>query len=226
VTLATGHVLTFDPVEHRYTLDGRSVPGVTTIINQTIRRPELEKWREWVGTEEADRIRDEAAEHGTLLHAAAATIASDVEDIPFGIASDFAESYAEFSAWFESQVDEVLSIDGKPACEVPVYEPTFWYAGTADTILRLKGRKTWDLVDYTTAWKAYASKDMQTAAYRKAAQQMFDITIGGRFVVVVPRPKPGQQRPKLSVTRFEHHAASFNAFTYCLGLYRWQRGAN
>jgi hypothetical protein len=226
MTLATGHVLTFDPVEHRYTLDGRSVPGATTIINQTMRRPELERWREWVGTEEADRIRDEAAEHGTLLHAAAAVIASDVEDIPFGMDPGFAESYAEFSAWFETNVDEVLQLDDGPACEVPVYEPTFWYAGTADAVLRLKGRKTYDLADWKTTWAVYPSVKMQTAAYRKAAQQMFDVTIGGRICVLVPRPKPGQQRPKLSVHRFDHHAADFNAFTYCLGLYRWQRGAN
>jgi hypothetical protein len=223
VTLATGHVLTFDPVEHRYTLDGRSVPGVTTIINQTMRRPELERWREWVGTEEADRIRDEAAEHGTLLHAAAAVIASDVEDIPFGMDPGFAESYAEFSAWFETNVDEVLSIDGKAACEVPVYDATWWYAGTADAIVRLKGRKTYDLADWKTVWQLYDSVRMQTAAYRHAVQPTVDVKIGGRIVVLVPRPKPGQKRPSLSVHRLESQAGDFNAFTACLMLYRWTR---
>lgn len=221
----TDHVLAFDPDQHRYTLDGRDVPGVTTVIDQVIRRPELEAWREFVGTQEADRIRDEAAAHGTLLHAAAATIASKVEDIPFGMDPGFAESYAEFAAWFTTNVDEVLFIDGEPAVEVPVYEPTFWYAGTTDAILRLKGRKTWDLADWKSTWAVYPSMKMQTAAYRKAAQRMFDVTIGGRICVLIPRPKPDQKRPRLSVHRFEDHTADFNAFTYALGIYRWQKAA-
>ena len=217
--IATDHVLTFDPVEHRYTLDGRDVPGVTTVINQTIRRPELEKWREWVGTEEADRIRDEAAEHGTLLHAAAATIASDVEDIPFGMDRGFAESYAEFAAWFEANVDEVF------ATEMPVYDATFWYAGTADLVARLKGRKLADLIDYKSTWNTYPSMRLQTAAYRKPAAALLDIPIGGRAVVLVPRPKPGVKRPPLSVHRFDNHTSDWNAWIYTLGIYRWQRAA-
>lgn len=213
------HVLTFDPEHHRYTLDGRDIPGVTTIINETMRRKELERWREWVGTEEADRIRDEAAEHGTLLHAAAATIASDLEDIPFGVDEDFARSYAQFSAWFESQVDDVI------ATEMPVYDATWRYAGTADAIVKLKGRKTYDLADWKTTAKVYSSVRMQTAAYRHAAQPTVDVKIGGRIVVLIPRPKPGQKTPTLSVHRLENQAGDFNAFTACLMLYRWQRAA-
>jgi hypothetical protein len=217
VTLATGHVLTFDPVEHRYTLDGRSVPGVTTIINQTMRRPELERFREWVGTEEADRIRDEAAEHGTLLHAAAATIAADLEDIPFGMDPGFAESYAEFSNWFTSQVDDVI------ATELPVYDATWWYAGTADAVVKLKGRKTYDLADWKTTAKVYGSVLMQTAAYRHAATQMLDVKIGGRIVVLIPRRRVGQEQQPLSVNRLDNHTADWNAFCHVLSLYRWQR---
>ena len=219
MTVATDHVLTFDPVEHRYTLDGRPVPGVTTVINDTVRRPELERFREWVGTEEADRRRDEAAAHGTLLHAAAATIASDLEDIPFGVDPAFAESYSQFAAWFEAQVDEVI------ATEMPVYDATWQYAGTADAIVRLKGRKTYDLADWKTTAKVYGSVLMQTAAYRHAALQMLDVKIGGRIVVLVPRPREGQERQKLSVHRLEHHTPDFNAFCHCLALWRWQKGA-
>ena len=212
------HTLTFDPIGHRYTLDGRAVGGVTTIINDTVRRPELERFREWVGTEEADRRRDEAATHGTLLHAAAATIAADLEDIPFGMEAGFAESYRQFSEWFTTNVDDVV------ATEVPVYDATWWYAGTADAIVKLKGRKTYDLADWKTTAKVYSSVLMQTAAYRHAAQQMFDVTIGGRIVVLVPRKREGQELQPLSMHRLDHHTQDFNAFSHCLALWRWQKG--
>jgi hypothetical protein len=44
-------------------------PSVTTFLDQTIDKPQLDAWRERVGHAEADRISSEATERGELVHA-------------------------------------------------------------------------------------------------------------------------------------------------------------
>ena len=55
-----------------YDLGNEKLPSVTTILAATQtkeKRESLQKWQERIGKEEATRIRDQAAERGTAMHA-------------------------------------------------------------------------------------------------------------------------------------------------------------
>lgn len=57
------------PEGRRYvTPDGKPLPSVTTILNATKDKKHLDSWAARVGTEEADRIKNEAATRGTHMH--------------------------------------------------------------------------------------------------------------------------------------------------------------
>jgi hypothetical protein len=199
---------------HFYTADQIRVPSVTTVIGAVVRMPELERWREWVGTAQANQVRDEAAAHGQLLHAAAAVIADQTEDIPFDVEPRFAAGYSQFVSWFEASVDEVIAV------EQPFVETLWRYGGRPDLVARVKGRKLPCLVDYKTSSGIYASHLLQTAAYRHAMAELLGMPIGDRLIVQIPRLRDSEQKP-LQVHRFTRHTQDFAAWTNVLAVYRW-----
>ena len=56
---------------HHYVLDKEKLPSVTTILDATQsaeKRESLQRWKERVGVEQAEKIKDQAAERGTAMH--------------------------------------------------------------------------------------------------------------------------------------------------------------
>jgi len=61
---------TIDGLRH-YVLDKEKLPSVTTILDATQsaeKRESLQRWKERVGVEQAEKIKDQAAERGTAMH--------------------------------------------------------------------------------------------------------------------------------------------------------------
>ena len=57
--------------QRHYEIGTAKLPSVTTILQETMpqeKKDSLEKWKLRVGETEADRIRDHAAERGTIMH--------------------------------------------------------------------------------------------------------------------------------------------------------------
>jgi len=57
--------------QRHYEIGTAKLPSVTTILQETLpqeKKDSLEKWKLRVGETEADRIRDHAAERGTIMH--------------------------------------------------------------------------------------------------------------------------------------------------------------
>lgn len=176
--------LVFEPVRHRYRLDGRPVTGVTTIIDRGLPKPAIAYWAARVVAEtavdDADglagqvaargrdsvirrlkrapwRARDEAAARGTEVHAhAERLIVDDEADVPARLAP-YVVGYADFLDSYE--VEPLLT-------EVRVASRRRWYAGTADLIARMGGR-TW-VLDLKTSNSIHGSHALQCAAYAHA----------------------------------------------------------
>ena len=49
------------------TPEGKKYPSVTTVLSEE-KKKELKKWREWVGEEEANRVKQLAAKRGSKFH--------------------------------------------------------------------------------------------------------------------------------------------------------------
>jgi hypothetical protein len=165
---------------HRYTLDGRAVPGVTTLISKGLPKPALPRWAAKVAAEYAadntetllnlDRDarvavikqapwtqRDQAAVRGTDVHALADKLIHGTEvDVPEHLAGHV-EAYVTWLDRFD--VEPILT-------EQPVASRKWWYAGTFDAIVRIGGETL--LLDWKTSKGVYGETALQTAAYANA----------------------------------------------------------
>lgn len=180
--------LKFSPTAHRYWLDGKPIPGVTTLIGKGLPKPALPYWAaksvaEFVADNpegvEAFRAtgrgpmvaalkeipwqrRDEAAVRGTDVHAIAErVIKGEAVEVPEHLAGHV-EGYVR---WLDLFDVEALHT------ELPVANRASWYAGTFDVILRF-GKGPWAgrvcLADNKTSSGVYGETGLQTAAYARA----------------------------------------------------------
>lgn len=182
--------LTFTPKTHRYRLDSKPVPGVTTLLDKGLPKPAIPRWAaktvaEWVAdnpdlTEEIKRMggrgpaigflknipwqaRDEAAIRGTDVHDLAEKLAHDeAVDVPERLAG-----------YVQGYIDWLDATGFQPAItERPVANRKWAYAGKPDAIGTfergpLAAGKT-VLLDWKTSRGVYGETALQTAAYAKA----------------------------------------------------------
>jgi hypothetical protein len=175
--------LKFNAKSHRYWLDGKPIPGVTTLLGKGLPKPALPYWSaktvaEFV-VDNPDQVealrqmgrgpavaalkgvpwekRDEAAVRGTDVHKLAEEIIHGREvDVPEHLLAHV-EGYTR---WLDDfQVEPVLT-------ERAVASRQHWYAGTFDAIVRI-GDVTWGL-DWKTSKGVYGSTALQVAAYMGA----------------------------------------------------------
>ncbi len=202
--------------DHKYTVDGVAYDGVTTVIGRVIRKPQLERWIGDLGNVEAARIRDEAGDHGTLVHSLAALRAAGVPSIPMDDEGATGKQLADFAEWYDANVDECYGV------EVFVCHPTYRYAGALDLAVRLKGDKVTTILDIKSGRNVYPEMRYQSAAYREAAiLSAVDFMFRGCRRGLLHLPAEGKPR------FYEHtrHQADFQGFASCLYLYRdLQRG--
>lgn len=155
-------LVTFDEERHLYTIDGRDAVAVTKVIGSVIRKPQLEKWIGNLGNQEAERVRDKAADHGTLVHELVGLIAEDTPSIPMGDHAAAQHQLDQFREWFEQTVEEVY------ATELIVGHPKYIYAGRLDFLLRFKGDTDAAIVDVKSGSAVYPEMRYQDIAYREA----------------------------------------------------------
>lgn len=175
--------LTFNEKTHRYRLDNKPVPGVTSLLSGGLPKPALVYWSakmvaEFVADNEADveqlrsmgrgpmvaalkatpwQQRDEAAIRGTDIHDLAEKIAHGEEvDVP----EPLAEPVAGYVHWLDQWQPEVIWT------ERPIANRHWWYAGKPDIVCTI-GADVW-LLDWKSAKGVYGDNALQVAAYGNA----------------------------------------------------------
>jgi hypothetical protein len=180
--------LRFSPGAHRYTLDGKHVPGVTTILG-CLDKPAIPKWAaKMVATyvaENPDAVetlrtlgengmvkalaeipwkkRDDAATRGTTIHDIAERLLLDEEvDVPDELVPVAENLLRFFEDW---RIEPVL-------LEAAVGSREHWYAGTLDLIARYRrpdtGHTGVAILDYKSGKAIYPEASMQLVAYANA----------------------------------------------------------
>ncbi|MDA8439395.1 MAG: hypothetical protein M0Z51_11135 [Propionibacterium sp.] len=211
--------LKFNERVHKYWLDGKPVPGVTTLIGKGLPKPAIPYWAartvaEYVADNpdgvEALRTagrapmvaalkevpwqkRDEAAIRGTDVHALAEQIIHGQSvDVPDHLLAHV-EGYVR---WLDAFAVEALHT------ETPIANRSAWYAGTFDVILRF-GRGPWAgrtvLADNKTSSGVYGETGLQTAAYAKAE-------------FMAPEPDSEIAMPEIEATGVIHITAEGSRF--------------
>ena len=164
-----------------YEWDGRQFPSVTTILSKGIPKPGLVKWASrlvatgaverteiWAGMPDdqaieylskiPDEKRNTKANLGSVIHAAADSHSNEREHKEI---SPEAQEYMDgFTQFREDWNPKYLYT------EQPVFNRTYGYAGTLDSIVRI-GRTIW-ILDTKTGNRVYPEVALQLAAYSHA----------------------------------------------------------
>jgi ATP-dependent exoDNAse (exonuclease V) beta subunit len=170
-----------------YNINGEALPSVTTILQATEteeKKKILEQWKQKVGVENADRIRDQAANRGSVLHRIVENYITDTKHLDLTDLGQEAHKMADIL--IQSAIDERLS-------EVWGVEPYLAYqglfAGQTDLIGIHDGKIT--VCDHKNSNKPkkkewlHDSYRIQLAAYALAFEDMFGehIPRGVNFII-------------------------------------------
>jgi hypothetical protein len=237
---------------HRYALDGRHSPSVTT-ITRLLHREQLERWRvrqQALGTARAcvaspillsESVEDYAtrmlAEADKLLEAD--RVAKEAADIGTGFHSLIEWACRErigqptprpevsdaAEALFERWMEwTVNAAFDVVAVEQPVFSETWQYCGRVDLLANVAGRLTvLDWKSKANAGKLWPDQRLQSIAYRQAVYEMLKPPAYPEGLIVVV-PRDGGDAKPLPVD--SDREQDLNAFLHLLGLYHWQREAN
>tara|TARA_A100001011_G_scaffold213998_1_gene222053 strand:- start:1754 stop:2422 length:669 start_codon:yes stop_codon:yes gene_type:complete len=143
------------------TPEGDKVPSVTTVLGYRSRES-IQKWRERVGEEEANRISRQAAGRGTKVHYMAEDYLNNKEIVTDGIMPHIIQMWKSLQKGIDGHIDNVY------AQEVPLYSKELKLAGRVDCIAEHDGELA--IIDFKTSSKIKKRKYisnyfMQGAAY-------------------------------------------------------------
>ncbi|HSM80658.1 MAG TPA: PD-(D/E)XK nuclease family protein [Nodosilinea sp.] len=173
-----------------YEIEGRYYPGVTTVLSAT-KPPEareaLQRWRQRVGVDEAQRISGKASSAGTRLHK---QIAAHLNGDPVEISADLAGYWASVQPVL-AQVEEVWLVEGAVWHDAG-------FVGFPDALVVVNGEL--HLCDWKTALRPkqphwLGDYFLQIAAYRAAATQVyaeFGLAVQKGLVAIALADQPAQ----------------------------------
>ena len=155
-----GHDLpteTIDGKRHYITPDGNRYPSVTTVLS-TMNGDAIEKWRQSVGEEQANRISQQASTRGTAVHLLAEKYLRNEDDYLKGAMPVNIASFKQIRSYLDEWCDEVY------ANEIALYSDELKTAGRCDMIGRIHGIRT--IGDFKTAKKAKKEEWIQNYFYQ------------------------------------------------------------
>ena len=172
-----------------YSVNGEALPSVTTILSATKTEEEKQKIKDWqnrVGIEQADRIRDQAASRGSVMHRIVEGYIKGERHLDMTELGDQAHKMADILT--ESAIDDRLT-------EVWGVEPTLVYqglfAGQTDLIGIHDGRLS--VCDHKQSNRPkrkewlHNTYRLQLAAYAIAFGDMFGEHIGRGINFIVTK---------------------------------------
>jgi PD-(D/E)XK nuclease superfamily len=129
------------PGRHYVLPSGTLAPSVTTVLGH-FKKAGLEKWKDRVGHDAAETIKNRAATKGTRLHAL-------LEDYCQGIESS--KTIMPNTLWSFKQVKQILDedVDNIEYVEANLYSEKLRLAGRTDVIAEYKGQRS--IIDFKTS---------------------------------------------------------------------------
>ena len=184
-----------DGAERFYSFGALKVPSVTTILKKTQpkeKKDSLKKWRERVGEEQAEKIRDDAAAVGTALHKCLEKYILEkgnlkyFDDTPVGRQAREMANIIIGRSFFN--IDEIWG------CEVHLAGEN--YAGTTDAVGIFDGEPA--IIDFKQTNKPKKEEwiedyYLQLAAYAMAHNYMFGTNLSQGYILMCSRDGYFQQ---------------------------------
>lgn len=158
------------------TPSGKKYPSVTSVTGLNSKF-HIDKWRQRVGPEEADRVTNRALARGTRIH-------SLCENYLLGNEIKIDMFDTEMWSTMRPMLDK---IDNIHCLETPLYSDFLQTAGTVDCIAEFEGKLS--VIDFKTSSRVKERNDIhnyfeQTAAYAVMFEERTGIPIG-RLVIIM-----------------------------------------
>jgi len=173
------------PTGRVYSAKGEKLPSVTTILGATRSKEKeesLSRWRQKVGEIEADKIRDNAAARGTIMHRILEGYIKDEGHMDLTDIGQEAGVMAQnlIDSGFKNSIDEVWGM------EMMMYYPGL-YAGACDIAGVYEGKEA--IMDFKQSNK-YKKREwiddyfIQTAAYAVAHNYVYGSNIQSGVILI------------------------------------------
>ena len=192
--------LDFDPVKHKYYINGEKANGVTTALG-IIAKPFLIYWAARMASDYVkanivpgksldeleiqdlvegartahSKRRDGAADKGTYVHNWIEAFVREGEQPAMPVAPQLREVIESFLKWWETMGIEPVTP------EIKLCSPTLQLAGTADLLCRVDGKLT--IMDWKTGKGIYPEMFLQLAAYALMYEEEFGEKIEQLYIV-------------------------------------------
>jgi len=195
-------------VEHGsriYDFDGMRMPSVTTILSKTKDQSFLTAWKNKVGHENAERIKNVSASRGTAMHK---FLEKHVDGIGY---DDLTTLGREAKSMANKIIEDGLSkVSEYYGSEVMLYYPDL-YAGSTDLVCMHDGMET--IVDFKQANRPKREEwiedyYLQIAAYAMAHDQVYGSNIQ-QGVIMVCTPDLYYQEFKCEGEKMRHYRHEF-----------------
>ena len=167
-----------DGKRHYVTPNGSYI-SITTLLSN-LSKDGIQKWRERVGAEEANRISTKASRQGTAVHALCEQYIKNEQDFLTG-------SMPHLVEMFESIQPLLDRIDNVHVTEGALYSDELKLAGRTDLIAEFDGQTA--IIDYKTSrriktWEQCHSYFMQGAFYAHAYEERTGIAINNIVIIM------------------------------------------
>jgi len=239
-------LLDYDDRKHIYSVDGKVVFGVTSILNNVLSKPALLYWAVNQSIEYLEKnlkpgkILDEIQiknllEEARTMHRKKSTKAADIGTIGHQWIESYIKARLQKQPIPSRPINKELrrSIDGffqwakevkltLIASEQKIYSQKYRYAGTLDLDAMANNQRS--IIDFKFSNAIYDEYFLQESAYLKAKEEeMQKVYDGG--IVILRLSKDNKKDIKPFEVRYitrEEVDRHFRTFLYCLGIHRWQ----
>lgn len=194
--------------------DGKAVPGVTTIINSNLgwNKNVLVAWarRTALAGEDPDKVRDAAADIGTLAHhlirCHLLDIKPDTSDYSSNTIDRAENAFLAFLEWESMHRLKALEIEESYVSEV------YRYGGTLDLVAQVDQQLA--LVDFKSSNGVYAEHRIQLAAYLQLRRESYGEALVPHLLQI------GKDDGAFHHHRFNSLQREWEVFRCCLRLHQ------
>lgn len=162
---------------------GEKFPSVTTVLSRVLDNSKsLDKWRERVGEEEANRVSNRAKFRGSTIHSLAESYLSNDPDYKKKVTPVNLETFNKIKPILDEHIGLIMGI------ELPLYSHHLHTAGRTDLLAEYDGRIS--IIDFKTSKKSKDSKDilsyfLQATAYGEMVEERYPKILVPQIVIVI-----------------------------------------
>jgi len=231
--------LDFDPIKHVYRIDGKVVPGVTTVTG-VMDKPALVPWAVKMTVEHLSRVLKPGVSYTEPQLSA---ILADAKNARFRVSGEAINIGSDAHDWIERYIK--AKILEYPLPEMPQYPPVLnavksfidWesgsdikyiasekrvlslehlYSGTADIQAVINGRNV--VADLKTSTGIYEEYFVQVAAYAKAIEEEHGIHFDEIVIIRIPKTSGDI----VEIASSSDIDRLYEIFLSCLNIWRWK----